>query len=102
MGGPDDAGPCSVSTLRFLWGPRLFGLREIRARNSLLVGHGVAVAQFLRGFGGCFLGSCPNPWCNYGGVITAISGLGRIGQTATAGSLTKGSSLTGATDSRVM
>ena len=46
--------------------------------------------------------SYPNPWCNYGGVTTAISGLGRIGQTATAGSLTKGSSLTGATDSRVL
>ena len=27
---------------------------------------------------------------NYGGVITAVSGLRRTGQTATAGSLTKG------------
>jgi len=40
MGGPDDAGPCSASTSRFLWGPRLFGLRQIRARNGLLVGRG--------------------------------------------------------------
>ena len=43
-----------------------------------------------------FKGSCPNAWCSFGGVITAISGWAGSGQAATAGRLTRGSSLVGA------
>ena len=40
-------------------------------------------------------GSCPRAWCSSGGVITALAGMGRAGQAATAGSPTMGSSLKG-------
>ena len=40
--------------------------------------------------------SCPKPWCSFGGVITAISGWAGSGQAATAGRLTRASSLSGA------
>ena len=46
--------------------------------------------------------SCPIPWCNCGGVVTAISGGAGIGQAAGMGRLTRGSSLKGARVSRVM
>ena len=42
------------------------------------------------------IGSCPKPWCSFGGVITAISGWAGSGQAATAGRLTRASSLSGA------
>jgi hypothetical protein len=47
-------------------------------------------------------GSCPLAWCSFGGVITALAGMGRVGQAATAGSPTMGSSLRGAIVSSVM
>jgi hypothetical protein len=40
-------------------------------------------------------GSCPRAWCN-SRWLTAIAGMGRIGQLAIAGRLTAGSSLNGA------
>jgi transposase len=46
--------------------------------------------------------SCPRAWCSSGGVITALAGMGRAGQAATAGSPTIGSSLKGAIVSSVM
>ena len=48
------------------------------------------------------LRSCPSAWCNWGRASTHIR-LGRVGQRAgTAGKLTRGSSLKGATDSSDM
>ena len=37
--------------------------------------------------------SCPNPWCSFVGVITAISGWAGIDQAAISGRLTRGLSL---------
>ncbi len=42
----------------------------------------------------------PAAWCQRGGLITPISGQGRMGQAASAGRLTRGSSLGGAMLSR--
>jgi hypothetical protein len=47
-------------------------------------------------------GSCPTAWCSFGGVIAAFAGTGRVGQAATAGNPTIGSSLNGAIVSSVM
>ena len=46
--------------------------------------------------------SCPTAWCRFGGVVTAFAGMGRVGQAATAGNPTIGSSLIGAMVSSVM
>ena len=47
------------------------------------------------------IGSCPVAWCSSSSVTT-IAGVGRVGQAATAGRLTMGSSLMGAMLSSVM
>ncbi len=57
--------------------------------------------------GGCRDGqrsgrSCPLAWCSLIGVIARLAGKGRIGQAATAGSATAGSSLKDAMVSSVM
>ncbi len=46
--------------------------------------------------------SCPVAWCSFSGVITALAGLSRVGQAATAGNPTTGSSLKVAMVSSVM
>src|SRR5580704_19276406 len=47
-------------------------------------------------------GSCPSAWCRSAGSPQVSGGSGRLCQAATAGSLTKGSSLNGAMVSSVM
>jgi hypothetical protein len=47
-------------------------------------------------------GSCPRWWCRSTGSLPVSGGSGRLCQAATAGSLTKGSSLKPAIVSRVM
>jgi hypothetical protein len=47
-------------------------------------------------------GSCPRWWCKSAGSLWVSGGFGRLCHAATAGSLTKGSSLKGAMVSRVM
>lgn len=46
--------------------------------------------------------SCPSAWCRSAGSPQVSGGSGRLCQAATAGSLTKGSSLNGAMVSSVM
>ncbi len=46
--------------------------------------------------------SCPTEWCKSAGSLQVSGGSGRFCQAATAGSLTKGSSLKGAMVSRVI
>jgi plasmid stabilization system protein ParE len=52
--------------------------------------------------GGKKSGSCPMAWCRSAGSLRVSGGSGRFCQAATAGSLTKGSSLNGALVSSVM
>ena len=47
-------------------------------------------------------GSCPATWCNKPALITAFTGLCRVGQVATAGNPTGGVWLNGAMVSSVM
>ena len=46
--------------------------------------------------------SCPTAWCSFAGLVTAISGVGRIDQAARAGNVTAGLSLNWATLSSVI
>ena len=47
-------------------------------------------------------GSCPAEWCSGRGVVTAIAGMDRVDQVATAGNPTMGSLLNGAIVSSVI
>jgi len=64
--------------------------------------------NYIAGFGifahsnGLPLRSCPRWWCRSAGSLRVSGGSGRFCQAATAGSLTKGSSLNGAMVSSVM